>query len=60
MLYIIYNINFKNPSFLEKILKKKKPFSMIAKGLGMVRLPLLDTFRTLKEDIAIENIRLIS
>jgi len=31
-----------------------------AKGLGMVWLPLLETLRTFKGEIAIENIRLIS
>jgi len=31
---------------------------MIAKGLEIVWLPLLDAFRTFKEDIGIENIRL--
>jgi hypothetical protein len=31
---------------------------LIAKGLGMVRLPLLESFRTFKGDIALENIRL--
>jgi len=39
---------------------KKKPFSLISKGLEIVRLPLLESFRTFKEDIALENIRLIS
>jgi len=38
----------------------KKPFSMIAKGLEIVKLPLLERFRTFKEDIGIENIKLIS
>jgi len=38
----------------------KKPFSFIAKGLEISKLPLLDTFRTFKENIALENIRLIS
>jgi hypothetical protein len=33
---------------------------MEAKGLVIVRLPLLDAFRTFKGNIAIENIRLIS
>jgi hypothetical protein len=33
---------------------------MEAKGLGMVWLPLLESFRTFKGDIALENIRLIS
>jgi len=31
---------------------------MIAKGLEIDKLPLLDAFRTFKEDMAIENIRL--
>jgi len=38
---------------------KKSP-SAKAKGLGIVKLPLLDTFRTFKGNIALENIRLIS
>jgi hypothetical protein len=33
---------------------------MIAKGLEIVWLPLLESFRTFKGDIALENIRLIS
>jgi len=31
-----------------------------AKGLGIDKLPLLESFRTFKGDIALENIRLIS
>jgi hypothetical protein len=41
-------------------LQNKKPFSMIAKGLEIVKLPLLESFRTFKGNIALENIRLIS
>ena len=39
-------------------IETKKPFSLIAKGLGISKLPLLESFRTFKEDIGIENIRL--
>jgi len=46
--------------FLENNFKKQKSPLAKAKGLGMFRLPLLDTFRTFKGNIAIENIRLIS
>jgi hypothetical protein len=31
---------------------------VIAKGLGIVKLPLLESFGTFKEDIGIENIKL--
>jgi hypothetical protein len=37
----------------------KKPFSKCQRA-GNVRLPLLESFRTFKGDIALENIRLIS
>jgi len=60
MLYIIYNINFKNPSFLEKILKKKKSFGKRPKGWELSGSPLLESFRTFKGNIVIDNIRLIS
>jgi len=54
-LYLLYyNKSFKNPSF-----KQKSP-SANAKGLGISNLPLLERFGTFKEDIAIENIRLVS
>jgi len=33
---------------------------LIAKGLEIDKLPLLETLRTFKGDIALENIRLIS
>jgi len=36
----------------------KKPFSLIAKGLGISKLPLLDAFRTFKGNITTENVRL--
>jgi hypothetical protein len=36
---------------------RKSP-SAKAKRLGIVRLPLLESFRTFKEDIGIENIKL--
>jgi hypothetical protein len=39
---------------------KKKALQQNAKGLEIDKLPLLETFRTFKEHIAIENIRLIS
>jgi len=46
-------------SFLQEIkIENKKALRQDAKGLEIVKLPLLDTFRTFKEDIAIENIRL--
>jgi hypothetical protein len=38
--------------------EKKKALQLNAKGLGMVRLPLLVSFRTFKGNITIENIRL--
>jgi hypothetical protein len=41
-----------------KIIYKTKSPSAKAKGLGMVRLPLLDTFRTFKGDMIIDNIKL--
>ena len=43
---IIYNIYFKNPSFSVKYFKKQKALQLNAKGLGIVRLPLVDSFRT--------------
>jgi hypothetical protein len=60
--FIFYStLNIENPSFSKKLLKKtKKPFSLIAKGFEIVKLPLLDTFRTFKGNITIENVRLIS
>jgi len=36
----------------------KKALQQNAKGLEIVRLPLLDTFRTFKGNMGIENIRL--
>ena len=42
------------------LFKKKKALQQKAKGLGMVRLPLLETLRTFKGEIAIENIKLVS
>jgi len=46
-------------SFLQEIkIENKKALRQDAKGLEIVKLPLLDTFRTFKEDIVIENIRL--
>ena len=44
--------------FCENNLKNIKSPSAKAKGLKNVRLPLLETFRTFKGNIAIENIRL--
>jgi hypothetical protein len=38
--------------------KKQKSPSAKAKGLEISRLPLLDSFRTFKGNVAIENIRL--
>jgi len=56
---LVYSTHaIKNPSFSEKI--KNKALQLNTKGLEMVRLPLLDTFRTFKGNIAIENIKLIS
>jgi hypothetical protein len=55
----MYTTNlFKNPSFFVKYFKIKKPFSLNAKGLGISKLPLLDTFRTFKGNMTSENIRL--
>jgi len=34
-----YNKTSKSPSFLKKYFKTKKPFSLIAKGLEIVKLP---------------------
>ena len=45
-----------NPSFQ----KYKKALQQNAKGLEIVWLPLLETLRTFKGNIALENIRLIS
>jgi hypothetical protein len=41
-----------------KIILKTKSPSANAKGLGMVRLPLLDNFRTFQWNIIVENIKL--
>ena len=38
--------------------ENKKALQQNAKGLEIDELPLLDTFRTFKEDIKIENIKL--
>jgi len=51
---LLFAKSFKNPSFL----KNKKALQPKAKGLEMSWLPLLDTFRTFKGNIATENIRL--
>jgi len=58
--FIPYTTNpFKNPSFSGKQFKKKqKALQRNAKGLEIVRLPLLETFRTFKGDIVINNIKL--
>jgi hypothetical protein len=40
--------------------KNRQNLKKRSSAYGIVWLPLLDTFRTFKEDIAIENIRLIS
>jgi hypothetical protein len=53
-------LNFKNPSFFVKYFKIRKSPSAKAKGLRITKLPLVETFRTFKGNIAIENIRLIS
>ena len=55
-----YDKSFNNPSFLWKIIYNKKSPSASAKGLEIDKLPLLDTFRTFKGNIAMENILLIS
>jgi len=39
-------------------LKIKKPFGLIAKGLEIVKLPLLETLRTFQGNITTENVRL--
>jgi len=44
---------------LKNIIKIKSP-SANAKGLEIVKLPLLESLRTFKGEIAFENIRLIS
>jgi len=54
-LLIVYDIYFKKSFFFNK--KTKAP-QLPAEGLGMVRLPLLETFRTFKGSIVTENIRL--
>jgi len=48
---------FKNPSFSEKKLKNKSP-SAKAKGLEIDELPLLESFRTFKGNMSIDNIKL--
>jgi hypothetical protein len=50
--YIDYTTNVFKITFYKKALLLK------AKELEIVRLPLLDNFRTFKENITIENIRL--
>ena len=52
--FLTYYIYLKNPSF-----SNKKPFSKIAKGLEIVWLPLLDTFRTFCWGEIIEELRKI-
>jgi hypothetical protein len=51
-------LNIKNPSFSVKYFKNKKSPSAKGQRAGNVRLPLLESFRTFKGNIAIENIRL--
>jgi len=46
--------------FCKIFLKNRKALQQNAKGLEIVWLPLLETLRTFKGDIVIENIRLIS
>jgi len=59
--FILYTTNnLKVLLFYKNNFKKKKTLRQNAKGLVIAWLPLLETFRTFKEDIAIENIRLIS
>jgi len=59
-IYFIRQTYLKILLFLENNLKKEKAPQQKAKGLEIGWLPLLETLRTFKEDIAIENIRLIS
>ena len=59
----LVNLLLQNPSLSGRklLFSLRSPFYMIAKcGQNENWLPLLDAFRTFKEDIAIENIRLIS
>ena len=53
----IYDIYFKNPSFSVKIIIKRKSPSVKTKGLEIVRLPLLDAFRTFSWGEIIEELR---
>jgi len=56
--FLVYSTHaIKNSSFLKNIYKNKKPFSKCQRA-GKSRLPLLERFRTFKEDIGIENIKL--
>jgi len=52
-IFLYCDLTYKEPTR-----KYKKPFSLIAKGLGISKLPLLESFGTFKWDIAIENIKL--
>jgi len=45
-MFIIYDINFKNPSFFSKIFSYKKSPSANAKGLEIVWLPRQNDYRT--------------
>ncbi len=61
--YIFYIPNYAQPPLKPVMLifeqkREQKSPSAKAKGLEMVRLPLLDSFRTFKGNIALENVRL--
>jgi len=47
-------------SVKKKTIQKSKSPSANAKGLEIVKLPLLETLRTFKGNISLENIKLIS
>ena len=57
-MFILYHIDGKKSLSFDESLRKNKALQQNAKGLEIVRLPLLERFRTFKEDIGIENIRL--
>ena len=53
------SLNIKIPSFSIKIfIKNKQALQLNVKGLVIVRLPLLDAFRTFKGNMLIDNIKL--
>jgi hypothetical protein len=58
LIFYIFDIYLQNPSFYIKIFIKEKSPSTKGQRAGISKLPLLETFRTFKEDVGIENIRL--